>query len=152
MWWFYDPCFCTHSKAEIMRIILGFYRTKNALEKVKLWPFEKLPQILVLLPHFFLSPIFCISFGTHPPYVRKKNQPNRVLVYSLSLVTRHGLTDFFSHFGRVCYKEEKCGLDLKSFNLSYNKIHHLEALHIGWRNSLYLLTFFSWLLSQSRPS
>ena len=138
-----------------MRNILGFYRAKNALEKVKLWPFEKLPQILALFPKrpliiaitsyvMILWPMFLYSFESwdHEDYFRllqsskrfrksevmtiwkvasdfptfpslfpvthflhilwntpalrsKKNQPNRVLVYSLSLVTRHGLTDFF---------------------------------------------------------
>ena len=145
-----------------MRNILGFYRAKNALEKVKLWPFEKLPQIwalfpkrpliiaitsyvmilwpmflysfeswdhedyfrllqtskrfrksevmtiwkltqiFLLLPHFFLSPIFCISFGTHPPYVRKKISQTvySCTRYRSSLVTVWLI--FFSHFGRVC--------------------------------------------------
>ena len=56
MWWFYDPCFCTHSKAEIMRIILGFYRPQNALEKVKLWPFES----------WLRFSYFCLTFSCHP--------------------------------------------------------------------------------------
>ena len=146
-----------------MRNILGFYRSQNDLEKVKLWPFEKLTkilalfpkrpliiaitsyvmilwpmflysfeswdhedyfrllqtskrfrksevmtiwkltQILVLLPHFFLSPIFCISFGTPPPYVRKKISQTvySCTRYRSSLVTVWLI--FFSHFGRVCY-------------------------------------------------
>ena len=56
MWWFYDPCFCTHSKAEIMRIILGFYRPQNALEKVKLWPFES----------WLRFSYFSVTFSCHP--------------------------------------------------------------------------------------
>ena len=64
MGWSEDPCFCTRWKAEIMRILLSFYRPQNASQKPKLWSFEK----------------FACNFGTFP------DRPLRIVVGSYRMI------------------------------------------------------------------
>ena len=79
---------------EYFKLLQSSKRFQNTRD-MTIW---KLPTILVILPHFLPSPIFCIYFVRPPPYVRKSAK--RVLActrYRSSCSSR--LTDFLTSGG-----------------------------------------------------
>ena len=114
------------------------WQSSKSFQNIRDMTIWKLTSILVILPHFLPSPIFCIYFVRPPPYVRKSAK--RVLActrYRSSCSSR--LTDFLTSGGgliilldHISYliSNDNSPVTFRQINVSGRKLHYISTFSV----------------------